>query len=112
MKTLTKGLLARPKVVLILVLAILFPAFILGYLSLRAFSDRREAVGQLLQSNLWMSGESALRAVETALLDREISILKADNFAALSEPKNPGTPFLLDEEFHILLPKTGIEKPP
>ena len=111
MKTLPQGLLTRRKIILIFMLAILLPALVLGYLSLSAFSKRREAVRQLLQSNLWMSGESALRAVEAALLDREKSVLRADNFAALIEPKDPGTPFLLDEEFHILLPKTGSEKP-
>jgi signal transduction histidine kinase len=109
MKTLGRGLLARRKVVLIFALAILFPAIILGYLSLRAFSERREAVGQLLQSNLWMSGDTALREVEAALLDREKSILRSDAFESLTESRGYGTPFLLDEKFHILIPKTGSE---
>ena len=112
MRTLTKGLMARRKIVLIFVLAILLPALVLGYLSLRAFSERREAVGQLLQSNLWMSGESALGSVETALLNREKSILEVEDFAALGRPKDPGAPFLLDENFRILLPKVGSENPP
>lgn len=129
MNTLTQGLLARRKIVLIFILAILFPALVLGYLSLSAFSKRREAVRKLLESNLWISGESALRAVEAALIDREKSVLDADNFAVLglrghdpavdpshtgaatSAAEIPGTPFLLDQEFHILLPRTGSGKP-
>jgi signal transduction histidine kinase/tetratricopeptide (TPR) repeat protein len=111
MKALDRGLLARRKVVLIFALAILLPAIILGYLSVRAFSGRREAVGQLLQSNLWMSGDTALREVEAKLLDREKSILHSDNFESLTESIGYGTPFLLDEKFHILIPKTGIRNP-
>jgi len=86
MKTLTLGPLARRKIVLIFLLAILLPALVLGYLSLSAFSKRREAVRRLLESNLWISGESALRAVEAALLDHEESILDTVNFAVLTKP--------------------------
>lgn len=110
MKALMKGFLARRKIVFIFLLAILIPAIILGYLSLRAFSERRQAVGQLLQSNLWMSGDSALRAVEAALLDKEKSLLAtADIDVRENEPL--GKAFLLDQHFQILFPKTGIKNP-
>jgi len=130
MRTLTQGPLARRKIVLIFMLAILLPALVLGYLSLTAYSKRREAVRRLLESNLWVSGESALRAVEAALLDHEESILGTINSAFLTKPNNPeqavdqsnaggalratemsGTAFLLDQDFHILFPKTGVENP-
>jgi signal transduction histidine kinase len=131
MQTLTRGLLSRRKIVIIFILAILIPALVLGYMSLSAFSKRREAVGQLLRSNLWMSGESALRDVEDALLELEKNILLAPppaELAALNASipaANPSmnvfpagtantheTYFLLDGDFRILIPRTGSEKPP
>jgi uncharacterized membrane protein YvbJ len=47
------------KIILIFLLAIFLPLIIVGYLSLRTFSKRREVVKNLLESNLWISGESA-----------------------------------------------------
>ncbi|HCS46747.1 MAG TPA: hypothetical protein DIW61_00220, partial [Candidatus Aminicenantes bacterium] len=131
MKLLAEGILARKKIVLIFILAILLPALVVGYLSLSAFSKRREAVRRLLESNLLVSGESTLQAVEAALLEREKEALQAENFARLSGPESlkltanrrgaaatpdsanfPGTPFLLDGEYRIAFPKTGSERLP
>lgn len=129
MKLFVQGLLARRKIVLIFLLAILLPALVVGYMSLGAFSKRREAVRGLLESNLWISGESALQSVEAALLEHEKEALQAENVVRLSEPGKPrlpddrpaaggvadsplfpGTPFLLDSEYRIVFPKTGSEK--
>ena len=131
MKPFAQGFLARRKIVLIFILAILLPALVVGYLSLSAFSKRREAVRRLLESNLLVSGEATLQAVEGALLEREREALQAGNFARLTGPENnslrservpagdaadsakfPGTPFLLDGEYRIAFPKTGTEKLP
>jgi signal transduction histidine kinase len=131
MKLIAQGLLARRKIVLVFIVAILLPALVVGYLSLSAFSKRREAVRRLLESNLLISGESTLRGVEAALLEREREALQAGNFATLSGPESagfrdkllpggdateparfPGTPFLLDSEYRIAFPKTGTERPP
>ena len=130
MKLFAQGMLARKKIVLIFVLAILLPALIVGYMSLGAFAKRREAVRRVLESNLWISGESALRSVEEALLEREKEALQAENFGRLrgSEGSSlpgtrsdaggaaaaahfPGTPFLLDGEYRIIFPRTGSERP-
>ena len=130
MKPLAEGMLARKKIVFIFVLAILLPALIVGYMSLGAFAKRREAVRRLLESNLLISGESTLRAVEAAFLDHEKEALRAENFARLSSAERsglpdtrpgavgaascaqfPGTPFLLDGEYHIVVPPTGSERP-
>ena len=129
MKRFAQGLLARRKIVLIFLLAILLPALVVGYMSLGAFSKRREAVRRLLESNLWISGESALRSVEAALLDHEKVALQVGNFSHLSGLKNetspaprreaggaadsavfPGTPFLLDGEYRIVFPDAGGDK--
>jgi len=131
MKLIAQGLLARRKIVLIFLVAILLPALVVGYMSLSAFSKRREAVRRLLESNLLISGESTLRAVEAALLEREKEALQAGNFARLTGPESPslrderlptgdaadslqfpGTPFLLDGEYRIAFPKTGSERLP
>lgn len=130
MKPFVDGMLARKKIVLIFLLAILLPALVVGTMSLGAFSKRREAVRRVLESNLLISGESTLRAVEAALLDHEKEALQAENFARLSGPEShslpanqpgavggaeysahfPGTPFLLDSEYQIVVPKTGSDR--
>jgi len=131
MKFFAQGLLARRKIVVIFLVAILLPALVVGYLSLSAFSKRREAVRRLLESNLLVSGESTLRGVEAALFEREKDALRAGNFARLIGPESPslrderlpagdaadsarfpGTPFLLDGEYRIAFPKTGSERLP
>jgi signal transduction histidine kinase len=131
MKLIAEGMQARKKIVLIFVLAILLPALVVGYMSLSAFSKRREAVRRVLESNLLISGESTLRGVEAELLEREKNALQAESYARLSGPGRlstrgerlatgeaadsaefPGTPFLLDGEYRIAFPKTGTEKRP
>jgi len=131
MKPIAQGLLARRKTVFIFLVAILLPALVVGYMSLGAFSKRREAVRRLLESNLLISGESTLRGVEAALLEREKEALQPGNFARLSRLESPslrderlptgdaadsaqfpGTPFLLDGEYRIAFPKTGSERQP
>jgi hypothetical protein len=89
MKKLAQGLQAHRKTVLIFFLTILLPALVVGYMSLNAFSKRREAVRGLLESNLWISGESGLRAVEEVLLEREKDALSEENFASLPGWDNP-----------------------
>jgi signal transduction histidine kinase len=130
MKKLAQGLRAQRKTVLIFVSAILLPALVVGYMSLNAFSKRREAVQRLLESNLWISGETSLRAVEEALLERERRALRPENFSGLAEPIDAvrpetsqssasastaadllGRPFLLDDEFHVIFPQTETEQP-
>ena len=131
MKLLAQGLLARRRIVLIFLLAILLPALVVGYLSLRAFTERREATRRLLESHLSISGESAVRAVEAALLEHERKALVTENFARLLEVDGrnlpagrvdigegdvpaelPGRLFLLDDEYSIVVPRTGIDSPP
>jgi len=129
MRLIAHGFLARRKTVLIFLVAILLPALVVGYMSLSTFAKRREAVRRVLESNLWISGESALRSVEAALLEREQEAIKAESFALLSGPQSlkltanrqgavatpesahfPGTPFLLDGEYRIVFPMTGAER--
>ncbi len=124
MKIFTQGILARRKIVLIFLLAILLPSLVVGYLSFSTFAERRESVRRLLESNLWISGESALKSIESALLEHEKKALKSENFARLTGLKETeqtlsdysksskeiaGQLFLLDAEYQIIIPKTGKE---
>src|SRR5512139_390585 len=107
MKLLTQGLLARRRIVLVFLLAILVPALVVGSLSLRALTERRKAVRSLLESHLSVAGDSAVRAVEAALLQQERNVLLTENFSRLYSAGNPGLEtggpdpgnlFLLDSE--------------
>jgi len=124
MKIFTQGILARRKIVFIFLLAILLPSLVVGYLSFSTFAERRESVRRLLESNLWISGESALKSIESALLEHEKEALKPENFTRLTELKDTeqtlsdysnllkeiaGQLFLLNAEYQIILPKTGKE---
>jgi signal transduction histidine kinase/tetratricopeptide (TPR) repeat protein len=112
------------KIIFIFLLAIFLPLLIVGYLSFSTFSKRREAVKKLLESNLWISGEAALKSVEGALLEHEQKTLKSENFTHLIQSKKSdqdnfsssvysedttGQPFLLDVDFKIVFPETASE---
>jgi signal transduction histidine kinase len=124
MKIFTQGILARRKIVFIFLLAILLPSLIIGYLSFSTFAQRRESVRRLLESNLWISGESALKSIEGALLEHEKEALKRENFTRLTGLKETeqglpnysklskeiaGQLFLLNAEYQIIIPKAGKE---
>jgi tetratricopeptide (TPR) repeat protein len=124
MKIFRQGILARRKIVFIFLLAILLPSLVVGYLSFSTFAERRESVRRLLESNLWISGESALKSIEDALLEHEKEALNPENFTRLNELKETdqilsnssklskeiaGQLFLLDAEYQIIIPKTGKE---
>ncbi|HUU28537.1 MAG TPA: ATP-binding protein [archaeon] len=124
MKIFTYRILAHRKISFIFLLAIFLPSLIVGYLSLSTFSKRRETVKKILESNLWISGETALKSIEGALLDLEIKALNPENFSSLIQLKNSnqtsfrsallskvdaGQLFLLDDDYHIIFPVTGSE---
>jgi signal transduction histidine kinase len=124
MKIFTQRILTHRKIILIFLLAIFLPLLIVGYLSFSTFSKRREAVKKLLESNLWISGEVALKSVEGALLEHEKNALKSENFISLIQSKKAdqalfsspvfskdiaGQLFLLDADYKIIFPETGSE---
>jgi signal transduction histidine kinase len=91
-------------------------------LSFKTFSEKQKAVQNFLESNLWISGESALQTIENELLDLEESALKKENFVRWIQSETlkknislgseaseemVGKPFLLDENFKIVLPQTA-----
>jgi len=110
MKRFSFGLLARKKITFIFLIAIILPSLFTAYLSLRTFAQRRETLQQLLESNLWISGNAALNSFETALLELEKEALASEHFENL--PNQPsasvaGKYFLLDLDYNIIHPKVG-----
>lgn len=114
--------LAPRKIIFIFLLAIFLPSLIVGYLSLRTFSQRREAVKKILESNLWISGEAALKSIEGSLLDHETKALSRENFLHLKQSQKAhqtflsssllskdiaGELFLLDADYQLIFPETG-----
>ena len=124
MKLFTSRIFTHRRIIFIFLLAILLPSLVAAYLSLSTLPKRREAVRNLLESNLWISGEAALNSVEGALLELEQKSLRSDNFLSLVESKrvnqsnfipsgfsedSAGRLFLLDADFEIVFPETTGE---
>ena len=114
MKIFTHRIFTHRKIIFIFLFAIFLPLLIVGYLSLSTFSKRREAVKKLLESNLWISGEAALKSIEGALLEHEKKALNSENFIRLIQSKKAdqaffGQLFLLDADYKIIFPETGSE---
>jgi hypothetical protein len=87
MKIFTQRIFTHRKIIFIFLLAIFLSLLIVCYLSLSTFPRRREAVKKLLESNLWISGEAALKSIEGALLEHEQKALKSENFIRLIQSK-------------------------
>jgi signal transduction histidine kinase len=124
MKLFTHSIFTHRRIIIIFLLAIFIPSLIAAYLSLSTFPKRREAVKKLLESNLYISGEAALKSIEGTLLEHEQRALKPENFVSLIRSGNTnqtnsnfliasgdtaGKLFLLDADFKIVFPETGSE---
>lgn len=124
MKIFTHSIFTYRRTIFIFLLAIFIPSLIAAYLSLSTLPKRREAVKNLLESNLWISGEAALNSIEGALLELEQQALRSDNFLHLVESQrvnqskffpsgfsedSAGGLFLLDADFELVFPETGDE---
>lgn len=115
---------ARRKIILIFLVGILVPTIIVGFLSWNAFSKRREAFGKIFESQLWMSGETAITSIETALLQYEDSILNPENFTPLFSLRGsrrefkPSTllsgtkVFVLGVDFRVVYPQAENDDSP
>jgi signal transduction histidine kinase len=124
MKVFTQGILARRKLILIFLLAFVLPALVVGFLGFKTFSEKQKAVQNFLESNLWISGETALKAIEDELLQFEESALKKENFLRLIQTETlrdniseffsvseniGGKPFLLNEDFKLVVPRANLD---
>jgi signal transduction histidine kinase len=124
MKNIAREIWARRKFSSLFLVGILIPSLIVSYLSWSAFSTRREAFRKAIESQLWISGETAVKSIESALQNYEDRVLAPGNFAPFTSqgeqlekleipPGQAGEKvFLLDAEFRILFPEVGGEETP
>ncbi len=124
MKILVRGLWARRKMTVIFLLGVLVPSLFVCYLSWKSYSKRREAFRSVIESQLWMAGETAIESIERSLQEYESKILSPENFSPLSDLRERRQEwsessllskekiFVLDADFRILFPRAGSESPP
>jgi signal transduction histidine kinase len=124
MESFIREIWARRKFSSLFLVGILIPSLIVSYLSWSAFSTRRQAFRRAIESQLWISGETALKSIESALQDYEDRVLAPASFRALTpqgeQLENLGIPsalagekvFLLDADFRVLFPEVGGEEIP
>ncbi len=124
MKVFTREVWSRRKIAIIFLLGIITPSLCVGLLSWNSFSERREAFRRVVESQLWISGETAINSIESALEQYELSVLSPENFvptANLPEHQpdieqslllSREKIFLLDAEFLIKFPQIGSQDNP
>jgi signal transduction histidine kinase len=89
--------------------------FVIG-ISLDTFSRRQRTNRNLLESNLWYSGRSALMQFESRFEETEDSLLDAGYIQRVTSGSiRPGEPmetglFLLDHRFNLIYPETGDDQ--
>jgi len=124
MKKIGKYFLTHKKIIIIFISAIFIPSVILIYLSYNTFIQRRETVKNILESNLWISGNNALDALENEITRVEKKVLNRNNFIPLMKNdhilfkdsfallnQNTGMLFLLDSGFILIQPQIPNEEP-
>ncbi len=124
MKIVTGEIWKRRRIIFIFFLGILIPSLIIWFLSWNSFSKRREALRKFFESQLWISGETAVKSIESALQEYEESILRPENFIPLNNPDarwrelekksfwSTGKIFLLDSDFQLILPRADSGSAP
>ena len=84
MKKIAQKLFTHKKIITIFIIAIFIPSVILIYLSYITFIQRRETVRNILESNLWISGNAALGALENEITQIEKKVLIADTIVSIT----------------------------
>jgi len=110
--------LRRKRGIILFVAAFLFPLIFVVVAGIDTFSKRQKATKNLLESNLWLSGRSALEQLEVRFVALESAWLNEEYFSNLQKDNNPKVvdvsplTFILDANFQIVLPKTVEDKNP
>lgn len=125
------SVLRRKRGVIFFVAAFMLPLFFVVGVSIDTFSKRQKTTRNLLESNLWLSGRSALDQLEAEFIELENTCFNADYFSSLltgdslqmgnslgvsdslregnsfkTSETIPGS-FLLDQDFRVVYPKTA-----
>jgi signal transduction histidine kinase len=124
MKNIGKYFFTYKKIIIIFISAIFIPSVFLIYLSYNTFIQRRETTKNILESNLWISGNTALDALDNEMTKVENKVLNRDNFVSLFEKdhllfkdsfellnQNTGMLFLLDSDFNMIQPIIPDKEP-
>ena len=124
-------MLRRKRGVIFFVAAFMMPLFFVVGVSIDTFTKRQKTTRNLLESNLWLSGRSALDQLEAEFIELENTCFNADYFSSLltgdslqmgnslgvsdslregnsfkATETNPGS-FLLDQDFQVVYPETA-----
>jgi signal transduction histidine kinase len=124
MKNIGKYFSTHKKIIIIFISAIFIPSVILIYLSYNTFIQRRETVTNILESNLWITGNNALDALENEMTKVEKKVLNKYNFIPLFKNEhlsfketfellnqNTGLLFLIDSDFKLIQPRIPDKEP-
>ena len=110
------SVLRRKRGVIFFVAAFMLPLFFVVGVSIDTFSKRQKTTRNLLESNLWLSGRSALDQFETQFNEIEKRWLNAEYFSSILMVDslklidlNPNM-FLIDKQFQVVYPETAEEK--
>ena len=110
------AILRRKRGVILFVAAFMLPLFFVVVVSIDTFSKRQKTTRNLLESNLWFSGRSALDQFEIQFIEIEKRWLNAEYFSSLLMgdslkliDTNPDM-FLIDQDFQVVYPETGEDK--
>ncbi len=113
---LLSNVLRRKRGVILFVAAFMLPLFFVVVVSIDTFSKRQKTTRNLLESNLWLSGRSALDQFESQFHEIEKTYLNVDYLSSLLTgdslkqiDPNPNI-FLIDQDFQVVYPKTGEDE--
>jgi hypothetical protein len=112
------SVLRRKRGVVFFVAAFMLPLLFVVVVSIDTFSKRQTTTRNLLESNLWLSGRSALAQLEAQFTEIENGWLNAEYFGSILRGDSlelidtgPGI-FLIDQEFQLVYPETAEERDP
>ncbi len=112
------SVLRRKRGVVFFVAAFMLPLTFVVVVSIDTFSKRQTTTRNLLESNLWLSGRSALDQLEAQFIEIENMRLNAEYFSSILTrdnleliDTNPGL-FLINQEFQLVYPETDEDRDP
>lgn len=110
------SVLRRKRGVVFFVAAFMLPLVFVVVLSIDTFSKRQTTTRNLLESNLWLSGRSALNQIEDQFNNIENRWLNTDSFRSTilndSSDRKDTTPdlFIIDQDFQVVYPEIADNK--
>lgn len=96
--------------------AFMLPLLFVVVVSIDTFSKRQKTTRNLLESNLWLSGRSALNQLEVQFIEQESKELNDKYFSELlkanylKQKDTIANIFVTDQNFLVLYPKTAEDK--